>query len=86
MALEAYLGLLGRLLEAPVLAAEPAREAFDPDRPGPPRAVVVHLVVGDEERRLEAPAGAPSRGLREVAGWVLELARRAAGARIGPGP
>ena len=55
-----YLDLLRRMLETPVLVDDfPTRPSI-PTEPAPRPAVVVRLVIGEEERRLEAVAANPT--------------------------
>ena len=70
-----YLDLLRRMLETPVLVDEVPPPVVDPSEPAPRRAVVVRLVIGEEERRLEAVRGESYDRLKEVADLVLEFAR-----------
>ena len=70
-----YLDLLRRMLETPVLVDELPPPAVDPTEPAPRLAVVVRLVIGEEERRLEAVRGESYDRLKEVADRVLEFAR-----------
>jgi hypothetical protein len=70
-----YLDLLRRILETPVLLDELPPPAVDPTEPAPRLSVVVRLVIGEEERRLEAVRGESYDRLREVADRVLEFAR-----------
>jgi len=70
-----YLDLLRRLLETPVLVDELPTPAVDPTEPAPRLAVVVRLVIGEEERRMEAVRGESYDRLKEVADRVLEFAR-----------
>ena len=70
-----YLDLLRRVLETPVLVDEVPPPAVDPTEPAPRLAVVVRLVIGEEERRLEAVRGESYDRLKEVADRVLEFAR-----------
>jgi hypothetical protein len=70
-----YLDLLRRMLETPVLVDELPAPAVDPTEPAPRLSVVVRLVIGEEERRLEAVRGESYDRLREVADRVLEFAR-----------
>lgn len=65
-----YLDLLRRLLAMPALVSDaPAAET------GAAQAVVVRLVIGEEERRLEAASGSAYDRLREAAQAVIEFAR-----------
>ena len=70
-----YLDLLRRMLETPVLVDEVPPPVVDPTEPAPRLAVVVRLVIGEEERRLEAVRGESYDRLKEVADRVLEFAR-----------
>jgi len=70
-----YLDLLRRVLETPVLVDEVPPQVVDPAEPAPRLAVVVRLVIGEEERRLEAVRGESYERLKEVADRVLEFAR-----------
>jgi hypothetical protein len=70
-----YLDLLRRMLETPVLVDEVPPPLVDPTEPAPRPAVVVRLVIGEEERRLEAVRGESYDRLKEVADRVLEFAR-----------
>lgn len=72
--IHAYVDLVRRLLDAPELRAEFPAQGFDPNAPSR-RAVTLRLVIGDEERSLQALHGAPFERLSEMAGWVLEFAR-----------
>jgi hypothetical protein len=71
-----YLDLLRRILETPVLVDELPLPGVDPTGTASRLAVVVRLVIGEEERRLEAVRGDSSYDrLKEVADRVLEFAR-----------
>jgi hypothetical protein len=70
-----YLDLLRRMLETPVLVDELPSPAVDPNEPAPRVAVMVRLVIGEEERRLEAVRGESYDRLKEIADRVLEFAR-----------
>ena len=70
-----YLDLLRRMLETPVLVDELPPPAADSTAPAPRIVVVVRLVIGEEERRLEAVRGESYDRLKEVADRVLEFAR-----------
>ncbi len=76
-----YLDLVGRVLDAPELRAELPFQSFDPNAPGPRQAVTLRLIIGDEERSLQALHGEPFERLSELVGWVLEFARAAPLAR-----
>ena len=68
-----YLDLVRRLLEMPVLIDEPPAPSSEVGG-APPEAVVVRLVIGEEERRLEAFRGERYERVKEVADRVLEFA------------
>ncbi len=70
-----YLDLLRRMLGTPVLVDELPPRAVNSTEPAPRQAVVVRLVIGEEERRLEAVRGESYDRLKEVADRVLEFAR-----------
>jgi len=70
-----YLDLVRRLLDASPVIEDPPGQSFDPNAAGPRRGVVLRLVIGEEERRVEALRGAPYDRLKEVADAVLEFAR-----------
>jgi len=71
-----YLDLVRRLLDAPAFIDQVPAQMFDPNEPGPRHAAVVRLVIGEEERRLEALRGEPYERLKEVVGAVVDFARR----------
>jgi hypothetical protein len=71
----AYLAVLDRLLRDPALAGDWPAPRFDPNAPGPRRAVVVHLAIGDHEREMQAVAGAPYERLAALAGALLAFCR-----------
>jgi hypothetical protein len=71
-----YLDLVRRLLDAPAVIDDVPAQPFDPNAAGPRRAVVLRLVIGDEERRLEALHGEPYDRLKGAMDVVLEFARR----------
>jgi hypothetical protein len=71
----AYRALLERLLEAPAFLADVPAQRFDPNAPGPRRAVTLRLAVGGEERWLEALYGAPYERLAGLAAAVVEFCR-----------
>jgi hypothetical protein len=71
----AYLALLRRLLDAPALRDEFSVAGFDPNAPRPWRAATLRLIIGDEERYLEARGGEPYERLRPLAGLVIDFAR-----------
>jgi hypothetical protein len=72
-----YLDMVRRLLETPAMLDESPPQAFDANAPGPRRAAVVRLVIGEEERRLEALRDLPLERLSDVVGAVIEFVRTA---------
>ena len=77
LALDTYLHLVARLLDAPAVAANFPVQAFDPNEVGPRRAVALRIVVGEEERRIQALRGTPYDEIRMLVSDVLEFARTA---------
>ena len=77
LALDTYLRLVARLLDAPAVAANFPVQAFDPNEVGPRRAVALRIVVGEEERRIQALRGTPYDEIRALVADVLEFARSA---------
>lgn len=75
LAPDAYQALVGRLLDDPTVTAGFPRQAFDPNAPGPRKAAVLRLAIGDEEWVLEALYGVPYERLSAVATAVVEFAR-----------
>jgi hypothetical protein len=75
--IETYLRLVARVLDAPAVAANFPAQAFDPNEVGPRRAVALRLVVGEEERWIQALRGAPYDEIRALVADVLEFARTA---------
>lgn len=75
--LGAYLELVRRLLDSAAVLADLPSQTFDANAPGPRRAVLLRLVIGEEERTLQALRGGTHDRLREIAGWVLDFARTA---------
>ena len=71
---EEYLALVARLLDAPAWLEEWPRQELDPNDPGPRRAVMLRLVVGEEEHVRHALRGAPYEALRGLADMVMEFA------------
>lgn len=71
----AYLGLLDRLLRDSALLADWGTPRFDPNAPGPRRALVVRLAIGEDEREMQALEGAPYERLAGLAGTLLEFCR-----------
>ncbi len=72
---EAFLALLGRLLDDPAVFGGLPGQVFDPNAPGPRRAAVLRLAIGEEEWALEALYGTPYERLSAVAAAVVEFAR-----------
>jgi hypothetical protein len=71
----AYLAVLDRLLRDPALAGDWPPPRFDPNAPGPRRAIVVRLAIGEGEREMQALDGSPYERLAELAAAVLEFCR-----------
>jgi hypothetical protein len=71
----AYLAVLDRLLRDPALAGDWPAPRFDPNAPGPRRAVVVQLAIGDHEREMQALDGPPYERLAALAGALLAFCR-----------
>ncbi|HYR71575.1 MAG TPA: hypothetical protein VEP12_09330 [Candidatus Acidoferrum sp.] len=71
----AYLAVLDRLLRDPALAGDWPAPRFDPNAPGPRRAIVVQLVIGENEREMQALDGPPYERLAALAGALLEFCR-----------
>jgi len=71
----AYLAVLDRLLRDPALAGDWPTPRFDPNAPGPRRAIVVQLAIGEDEREMQALDGAPYERLAALAGALLEFCR-----------
>jgi hypothetical protein len=71
----AYLAVLDRLLRDPALAGDWPTPRFDPNAPGPRRAIVVQLAIGENEREMQALDGAPYEQLAALAGALLEFCR-----------
>jgi hypothetical protein len=74
---EVYVALVMRLLEAPAVIADQPVQTFDPNAPGPRRAVALRLIVGEEERALQALRGDPYDAIQKLVTLVLEFARTA---------
>jgi hypothetical protein len=72
---DAYLAALDRLLRDPALAADWPAPRFDPNAPGPRQAIVVRLAIGEDEREMQALAGAPYERLAALASALLEFCR-----------
>jgi len=71
----AYLAVLDRLLRDPALAGDWPAPRFDPNAPGPRRAIVVQLAIGEDEREMQALDGPPYERLAALAGALLEFCR-----------
>ena len=71
----AYLAVLERLLRDPALAGDWPAPRFDPNAPGPRRAIVVQLAIGEDEREMQALDGPPYERLAALAGALLEFCR-----------
>jgi hypothetical protein len=72
---DTYLAVLDRLLRDPALAGDWPTPRFDANAPGPRRAIVVRLAIGEDEREMQALAGAPYERLAALAGPLLEFCR-----------
>ena len=79
----AYLAVLDRLLRDPVLAGDWPAPRFDANAPGPRRAVVVQLAIGEDEREMQALDGPAYERLAALAGALLEFCRSVP---LRPGP
>jgi hypothetical protein len=84
IAMEVYLALVMRLLEAPAVIADHPAQVFDPNAPGPRRAVALRIVVGEEERGLQALRGAPYEAIQPLVALVTEFARVASPSTLSP--
>ena len=71
----AYLTVLDRLLRDPALAGDWPAPRFDPNAPGPRRAIVVQLAIGEDEREMQALDGPSYERLAAVAGALVEFCR-----------
>jgi len=70
----AYLGLVRRLLDELALLDDLPDQRFDPNAPGPRRAVAVTVVIGEEAREAAALWGTPYERLSAVVAAVVEFA------------
>jgi hypothetical protein len=75
LSLDAYLALMARLLDDATVTAGFSPQSFDPNAPGPRRAAMLRLAIGDEEWELSALYGAPYERLSAIAAAVIELCR-----------
>jgi hypothetical protein len=75
LSLDAYLALMARLLDDSTVTAGFAPQSFDPNAPGPRRAAMLRLAIGDEEWALSALYGAPYERLSAIAAAVVEFCR-----------
>ena len=71
----AYVALVSQLLDSPALLEESPPQILDPNEPGPRRAVVLRLVLGEEERVRQALRGPSYEGLDSLAQMILDFAR-----------
>ncbi len=74
-----YLQFLGRLLDTPALLEDIEPQTFDANAPGPRRAAMIRIVIGDEERALQALRGSDYERIAEVVASALDFARTVAG-------
>ncbi|HET9854267.1 MAG TPA: hypothetical protein VFR53_04350 [Methylomirabilota bacterium] len=72
---DAYLAMLAALLRDPALVGEWPTPRFDANAPGPRRAIVVRLTIGEGDREMQALAGPPYERLAALAGTLLEFCR-----------
>ena len=71
----AYLDLVRRLLDARAFRVDVPPQGLDPGAPGLRRAAALRLVIGDEERSLQALRGSAYADLAELVAVVFEFAR-----------
>jgi hypothetical protein len=71
----AYLAALDRLLRDPALLDDWPAPRFDPNAPGPRRAVTLRLAIGGEERELQAMDGPGFERLASIADELLRFCR-----------
>jgi hypothetical protein len=71
----AYVALVSQLLDSPALLEEWPPQVLDPNESGPRRAVVLRLVLGEEERVRQALRGEPYESLAAVAQTIFEFSR-----------
>jgi hypothetical protein len=70
-----YLAVMDRLLRDPALGADWPAPRLDPNAPGPRRAVVVRLAIGEDEQDMQAVAGPGYERLAGLAAGLLEFCR-----------
>jgi hypothetical protein len=70
-----YLAVMDRLLRDPALVADWPAPRLDPNAPGPRRAVVVRLAIGEDEQDMQAVAGPGYERLAGLAAGLLEFCR-----------
>lgn len=71
----AYVGLVSQLLDSPALLEESPPQVLDPNEPGPRRAVMLRLIVGEEERVRQALRGEPYEALSALAEVIVDFSR-----------
>jgi hypothetical protein len=71
----AYLDLVRRLLDARAFRVDVPSQGLDPGVPGLRRAAALRLVIGDEERSLQALRGSAYEDLAELVAVVFDFAR-----------
>jgi hypothetical protein len=69
----AYVALVSQLLDSPALLAEGPPQILDPNDAGPRRAVMLRLVLGEEERVRQALRGTAYDELFALAQIVLDF-------------
>jgi hypothetical protein len=67
--------MLAALLRDPALVGEWPTPRFDANTPGPRRAIVVRLTIGEGDREMQALVGPPYERLAALAGTLLEFCR-----------
>ena len=66
--------LVGRLLDAPVFRIHLPAQVFDPNLPGPRRAVTLRIEIGDDAWEGQALRGEPYDALLDAATRALDFA------------
>jgi hypothetical protein len=79
----AYLAVVDRLLRDAALIDDWPAPRFDPNAPGPRRAIVVRLAIEAGEREMQALGGPPYERLATLAAVLLEFCRSVP---LGPAP